>query len=316
MAKAEPGPGLEGEPGMEPRSRPGDAGSPSGSDSDSDSDLSLSDRPELEALSPQGLPGGAQEDSDPEEPPAGPPAAAARPFHLRGTSLPFSQRSKSIFDRLEGATGGGLGAPGGFPPAPAPPGQPPGGAPGRAGLTAPARRGPPVPDYVAHPERWTKYSLDDVAESSERSNRAAALDFLSARSPAAPRACAPAFNQDPSSCGEGRVVFSRPARAGEPRPERKRALRKAGEPGTDAPGSPAGAGGEGPVALAHLAGPGSPEAEDQGGPPGGPREAGSPPGTRPPGETAGFHSARKRSRDHFRSRASPPGDAGDAGAEA
>lgn len=145
-----------------------------------------------------------------------------------------------------------------------------------------APRGPRVPDYVAHPERWTRYSLEDVAEASEQSNRAAALAFLGA------------FNQDPSSCGEGRVVFTRPARAREPRPERKR--------------GPSGA--QGPVELPHLAGPGSPEAEERGGTPGDPQEEDTPPAAAhrraspgPPGvDAVGFHGARKRSREHFRTR--------------
>ncbi|KAK2170033.1 hypothetical protein NP493_1167g00014 [Ridgeia piscesae] len=46
------------------------------------------------------------------------------------------------------------------------------------GCPPPRRRG--TPDYRQHPERWTKYDLSDVQadQMSERSNTAAALDFL------------------------------------------------------------------------------------------------------------------------------------------
>ena len=74
--------------------------------SDSDSDLSLPDGAGVDALCPGGLPGEASGDSGPDEPPSPPrglPAQAVQPFHLRGTSSTFSQRSHSIFDGLEGA---------------------------------------------------------------------------------------------------------------------------------------------------------------------------------------------------------------------
>lgn len=225
---------------------PDDADFPS--DSDSDSDLSSGG---AEAAAPCVDLRADSEDSEPPEPPPAPPAPAAQPFCLRGTSSAFSRRSHSVFAGLEGAAG--------------------------------APRGPRVPDYVAHPERWTRYSLEDVAEASEQSNRAAALAFLGARGPAAPAGCPPAFNQDPSSCGEGRVVFTRPARAREPRPERKRGL---------------GQGAEGPVELPHLAGPGDPQEEDA--PPAAAHRGASP---GPPGvDAVGFRGARKRSREHLRIR--------------
>ncbi|XP_004603169.2 protein TSSC4 [Sorex araneus] len=235
--------------------------------SDSDSDGSLPGGPELDALSPEDLSEDAQGGSGPDEPPSPPgrpPAAAVQPFHLRGTSLPFSERSHSIFDGLEGAARSPLSRP--ADPEPAPP-----------------RRAPPVPDYVAHPERWTKYSLEDVAEPTERSNRAAAAAFLGPRL-RDPPAYAPSFNQDPSSCGEGRVVFSKP--------ERKRG---------PAQGGPAGraAGGEGAVELAHLAGPEGEEC-DGGGPQSGVSAAGTP-GVQAPG----FHGCKKRNRGHFRSKSDP-----------
>lgn len=317
MAEAgtgEPSPGLEVEQGTECDALPSDTVSLS----DSDSDLSLPGSAEVEALSPEGLPGEAHGDSGSDEPPSppspprGPPAAAVQPFHLRDTSATFSQRSHSIFDCLEGAAGRappsvvhtGIGHSGGFKRPLAPSSQPPAEGRGRASQSPVSQRAPPVPDYVAHPERWTKYSLEDVAEASEHSNQAAALAFLGSRGLAAPGGYVPSFNQDPSSCGEGRVIFTKPARAGEARPERKRGLRKAEGPG----------GAEGPVELAHLAGPGSPEAEERGSPRGGLQEVGAPEGAVCSGsaagpsvvETVGFHGSRKRSRDHFRSKSSSP----------
>ncbi|XP_055987932.1 U5 small nuclear ribonucleoprotein TSSC4 [Sorex fumeus] len=226
--------------------------------SDSDSDASLPGDPELDALSPEDLSEDARGDSGPDEPPP-PPPPAAQPFHLRGTSAPFSERSRSIFGGLDGAARGPLSR---RPAAPEPPPPP-----------------PPVPDYVAHPERWTRYSLEDVAEPTERSNRAAAAAFLGPRR-GDPPGSAPSFNQDPSSCGEGRVVFSRP--------ERKRG------PAQDGAGVRA-AGGEGAVELAHLGGPEGDEGDGGGAPEGAPR---ADPGAGP----AGFHGCRKRNRGHFRSK--------------
>ncbi|XP_012876415.1 PREDICTED: protein TSSC4 [Dipodomys ordii] len=300
MAGASPG---AASPGPDDDALPSD----SVSLSDSDSDVSLVGDAEVAALSPEGPPGEAQEDSGTEEPAEPPsPPAPVRPFHLRGMSSGFSERSHSIFDGLEGAA---RGAP---PPAPqtsadpsvdfkqplAPPGQPPARPLSRGHGSPGAPRAPPVPDYVAHPERWTKYSLEDVAETSELGNRTAALAFLGARTQAAPTDFLPSFNQDPSSSGEGRVVFTKPVRA-----ERKRVLRKEGV---------LGAGSEGPVELAHLAEPG-PEAEEwtstQGlpevGVAPGDAHAGSSPG--PPGVAAfGFHGSKKRSREHFRNRCGSP----------
>lgn len=310
VGAGEPAPGVELEQGTERDALPSDTVSLS----DSDSDLSLPGGAELEALSPEEPPGEVQGDSDPDEapsPPRGPPAAAVQPFHLRGTSSSFSQRSHSIFDQLEGAAGRapppvlrpdpGLGGRGGFKRPLVPASQPRAKCPGGAGQSPVPPRVPPVPDYVAHPERWTKYSLEDVAEASEQSNWAAALDFLGPQSPAAPCDRVPSFNQDPSSHGEGRVLFTKPARAAGAGPERKQALGRAGAPG----------GGKGSVQLAHLARPGSPEAEEWGGPRGGLQEVGPPeegPRRGPAAvETVGFQGSRKRSRDHFRNKSGSPG---------
>ncbi|XP_004457648.2 U5 small nuclear ribonucleoprotein TSSC4 [Dasypus novemcinctus] len=321
MAEAgagEPPLGLEAEPGSEHDALPCDAVSLS----DSDSDLSGPGCAEVEALSPEGLPGETGGDSDPDEPPGPPPGPPAQPFHLRGMSSTFSQRSRDIFDCLEGtakqalppgAYGSSVGDQGHFKQPPMPPGQPLREALGRTRRSPAPPRAAPIPDYVTHPERWTKYSLEDVALAGEQSNRAAALAFLGSRGPAAPTLSAPSFNQDPSSRGEGRIVFSKPARAAEARPERKRGPGKAGGPGRSTPGDPGLAEAEDSVQLAHLAG--TPEAEECSSPWGGLQEVGMPEGAaRPvPGagevpmvETVGFHGSKKRSRDHFRHRGGSP----------
>lgn len=301
VGAGEPAPALEVEQGTEPDVLP--APTAALSDSDSDSDLSWPGG----AQSPERPPGEALGDSDPDSPPpppGGAPAAAVQPFHLRGTSSTFSRRSHSIFDGLEGAAQRavppeGLGHGGGFPQPRAPPGRPLAEGPSRAGQDPVPPGAPAVPDYVAHPERWTRYSLEDVAEAREQSGRAAALDFPGSARGAAPGDYEPSFNQDPSSCGEGRVVFARPAR-----PDRKRAQQGARGPGAA----------EGAVQLAHLAGPGSPEAAEWGGALGGLQEVGVPEGAPPSGpaagppavETVGFHGSRKRSRDHLRSPSAGP----------
>ncbi|KAM4617955.1 U5 small nuclear ribonucleoprotein TSSC4 [Discoglossus pictus] len=84
---------------------------------------------------------------------------------------------------------------------------------GTTKIPVPASR---LPDYVAHPERWTKYSLEDVPESSDRANRSTALSFLAGleqqKESKAPPADASSlsYNQDPSSCGTGRILFNKP----------------------------------------------------------------------------------------------------------
>lgn len=306
MAEAETG--LEAEEPTEDDTLPSDTVSLS----DSDSDLSLPSGAEVQVLSPERISGEAQEDSGPDEPPSPPtgvPTTAVQPFHLRGMSSTFSQRSHSIFDCLESAVRQAPpSAPqtsvtenGNFKRPVAPPSQTPAGNLSRVhGSTGPTRV-PPVPDYVSHPERWTKYSLEDATEVSEQSNRAAALAFLGSRSLASPTDYVPSFNQDPSSCGEGRVVFTKPIRGSETRAERKRVLKK---------GDVSNAVSEASVELAHLAGP---ELEEWSGHQG-LQEAVIPSGADHPGsssdptgmEAVGFHGSKKRSREHFRNRDSNP----------
>lgn len=306
MAEAEAG--LEAEEHTEDDTLPSDTVSLS----DSDSDLSLPSGAEVQVLSPERLSGEAQEDSGPDDPPSPPtgvPTTPVQPFHLRGMSSTFSQRSHSIFDCLESAA---RQAPpsvsqtsvtdnGSFKRPVTPPSQTPARNLSRVHESTGPIRVPPVPDYVSHPERWTKYSLEDVTEVSEQNNRAAALAFLGSRSQASPTDYVPSFNQDPSSCGEGRVVFTKPVRGSEARAERKRILKK---------GDVSSAGGEASVELAHLAGP---EAEEWSGHQGlqevvVPSGADHPVSSSDPTgmEAVGFHGSKKRSREHFRNRDSNP----------
>ncbi|KAL1787198.1 hypothetical protein HispidOSU_000517 [Sigmodon hispidus] len=308
MSMAEAEAGLKAEEPTEDDTLPSDTVSLS----DSDSDLSSPSGAEVQVLSPERLSVEAQEDSgsdDPPSPPTGAPTTPVQPFHLRGMSSTFSQRSHDIFDCLENAA---RQAPPSMPQTSvtdnecfkrpvAPPLQAPAGSLSRVHESTGPPRVPPVPDYVSHPERWTKYSLEDVAEASEQSNRTAALAFLGSRSQACPTDYMPSFNQDPSSCGEGRVVFTKPVRGNEARAERKRVLKK---------GIGASAGVEASVELAHLAGP---EAEEGSGHQG-LQEMVIPLGADHPGsssdpagmEAVGFHGSKKRSREHFRNRDSNP----------
>uniref|UniRef100_A0A2K5PHI1 U5 small nuclear ribonucleoprotein TSSC4 n=1 Tax=Cebus imitator TaxID=2715852 RepID=A0A2K5PHI1_CEBIM len=101
--------------------------------------------------------------------------STVQPFHLRGMSSTFSQRSHDIFDFLEGAARQALPSvahtsmsdSGGFKRPLVPSGRPPVEGLGRAHWSPASSKVPPVPDYVAHPERWTKYSLEGVTEEAE-----------------------------------------------------------------------------------------------------------------------------------------------------
>ncbi|XP_036618940.1 protein TSSC4 [Trichosurus vulpecula] len=281
-----------------------EATSDTGSLSDSDSDLDSDWDGQEAGLSP-GEPLCLEEaiTSEDDEPPAEPPQPAgspARPFHLRGMSPTFSLRSRSIFEGLDGAAR----APTPGTPALADtatfkrPLPPPGPLP---------RPGPPqVPDYVTHPERWTKYSLEDVPEGSDQSNHAVALQFLGdlkrragGQSPAPQQSCAPSFNQDPSSRGAGRIVFTKPAKAG----ERKRPPWR--EPGEEL------------VALGHLgSAPGEGEGEERRRTQAEPQDADmreeEEPAHQHPAVPVGFHGSKKRSREHLR----PKGTTEEEGEEA
>ncbi|XP_056382851.1 protein TSSC4 [Hyla sarda] len=203
----------------------------------SDSDPALSDEAEVTSLSP-----GEEEEDDEEEPgQEGEQKSSALPFTLKGTNASFSQRSFGIFgglldlqknspltqqnrkpevvDTLVGdlkreesdvtaeLVSTGIEAAAIKPTNKGSTSAKPLGSSGR------------LPDYLAHPERWTKYSLENVPDTSDRTNRNTALSFLNElrhqkEAKEVPRETSKrSFNQD-SSCSnqEGRILFSKPTK--------------------------------------------------------------------------------------------------------
>ncbi|KAM6321830.1 U5 small nuclear ribonucleoprotein TSSC4 isoform 1-T2 [Podargus strigoides] len=203
------------------------------SDSDSD-DLGLADEAEVDTVSPE-EPSVDDGDSRSGETPDSSSSSHRSPvqsFHLRGVSSTFSLRSQSIFDCLEEAAklsvpsmpednvvDGRFKRP--LPPATVSSNVVPQNLGKQAKPVQAPKTSPAVPDYVAHPERWTKYSLGEVPESTDKTNRAVAMEFLEGlkkrgeeQSSATQDSYTPYFNQDPSSCGAGRIVFSKPIKRG------------------------------------------------------------------------------------------------------
>ncbi|XP_078538857.1 U5 small nuclear ribonucleoprotein TSSC4 [Lissotriton helveticus] len=198
------------------------------SDSDPDPDTGLAEYPEGNTLSTEEegaephLLGGLQ----PHSVLSSRQKTPVQPFHLKGMSSTFNMRSQSIFDSLEGTAK----------PAnktvsfkntvpewnfklPLSPGlsiRSPGSVTAQQ-----ARLKSSVPDYVAHPERWTKYSLEEVAECSDRTNSLVAENFIedirrrkvAEKIPIPPVGFTPAFNQDTSSSGAGRILFAKPIKS-------------------------------------------------------------------------------------------------------
>ncbi|XP_062918187.1 U5 small nuclear ribonucleoprotein TSSC4 [Mobula hypostoma] len=118
-------------------------------------------------------------------------------FQLRGTSSGFTSRSHRIFSGLENAVKFDASQSkdkkiieGEFkcPPYQASQGKMTEGSPSeRMIVTVPARakqstvlckKPHSVPDFLLHPERWTKYSLEDVPEMSNKKNTAVAFEFM------------------------------------------------------------------------------------------------------------------------------------------
>ncbi|KFQ32134.1 Protein TSSC4 [Mesitornis unicolor] len=210
------------------------------SDSDSD-DLGLADEAEVDTISPEEPSVDDGDDRSGETPDFSDSShkSPVQPFHLRGMSSMFSLRSQSIFDCLEEAAKSSVPSmpednvvDGRFkrplPPTTVSSNMVPESL-GKKATPVPApKTSPAVPDYVAHPERWTKYSLDGVSESSDKTNRAVAMEFLESlkkrgeeQSSATQDSYTPYFNQDPSSCGAGRIVFTKPMKRGADELEKK-----------------------------------------------------------------------------------------------
>ncbi|XP_074852078.1 U5 small nuclear ribonucleoprotein TSSC4 [Carettochelys insculpta] len=218
------------------------------SDSDSE-DFGLADEAEVDTIAPEELPSLDDVDYGSDEIPDSSNSlkSPVQPFHLRGMSSTFSLRSQSIFDGLEGAAK--LAMPsmaednivdGRFKrplPPPTPSSKMIAESLGRQTKPPPApKNSPAVPDYMAHPERWTKYSLEGVSESSDKSNRMAAMEFLEGLkkkkgepSSATQDSYTPYFNQDPSSSGAGRIIFTKPPKTSIHGLEKKRPAEEEGQ---------------------------------------------------------------------------------------
>ncbi|KAK2819831.1 hypothetical protein Q7C36_021477 [Tachysurus vachellii] len=141
-------------------------------------------------------------------------------FRLTGGSLSFSDRSRSIFDQLDSAvklTSSHLAEDnvidGAFA-RPAPPSPPM--KRKEPERTKKASSTKTVPDYLLHPDRWTRYDLDDVPETSDRKNSQVAHEFIQGlhnrrrSQEAAASSFNPAFNQDHSSSSGHKIIFSKP----------------------------------------------------------------------------------------------------------
>ncbi|XP_026873462.2 protein TSSC4 [Electrophorus electricus] len=157
--------------------------------------------------------------------PANPILQGKPAFRLTGGSSGFSDRSRSIFDQLDSAaklTSTRLAEDnvldGAFA-RPAPPSPPP--APLRYSAASEGAKkvmsGKRVPDYLAHPERWTRYSLEDIPETGEQENKQVALQFIQGlqerrrSQEATVGSFTPAFNQDHNSSSDHKIIFTKPS---------------------------------------------------------------------------------------------------------
>ncbi|KAG2462117.1 protein TSSC4 [Polypterus senegalus] len=133
-----------------------------------------------------------------------------KPFQLQGTSIGFSFRSKNIFDGLESAAkikvpslGDDNVVDGPFVRPLLP----------QAKKNTEPKYAHSVPDYVTHPERWTKYSLEGVSETSCRKNAMVAHEFIESlqkrqASGDDPQSL-PSFKKDHLCASGSRVIFSK-----------------------------------------------------------------------------------------------------------
>ncbi|KAG9475641.1 hypothetical protein GDO78_003836 [Eleutherodactylus coqui] len=201
----------------------------------SDSDPALSDEAEVTSLSP-----GEEEDDEEDSRQEGERKPSMLPFILKGANASFSQRSHDIFGGLldlqkssplahpnrkreaedsspddddKEKTPDAASAEHVSPGIEAATTKPCSKSSSSAKPSGPTGR---APDYLAHPERWTKYSLENVPDTSDRTNRSTALNFLTELKQQKEAKEVPkegnkrSYNQDSSSSGEGRILFSRP----------------------------------------------------------------------------------------------------------
>ncbi|KAM9493783.1 U5 small nuclear ribonucleoprotein TSSC4 [Clarias gariepinus] len=144
-------------------------------------------------------------------------------FKLMGGSFGFSYRSRSIFDQLDSVgklTSSQLAedniVDGTFA-RPAPPSPPM--RCREPQRTKKASSSKTVPDYLLHPDRWTRYNLEDVPDTSDRKNSQVAHEFIQSlhkrrRSEEADASSfSPAFNQVHSSSSEHKIIFTKPSQS-------------------------------------------------------------------------------------------------------
>ncbi|KAG8438141.1 hypothetical protein GDO86_008725 [Hymenochirus boettgeri] len=260
----------------------------------SDSDPELPDEAEVASIS-----FGEEEEDEDDIRQDGNLMSPVTPFSLKGTDANFSQRSLSIFGDLKEVQrigGKNLHNPTstetlGFP-----------SSPDRDSVTnipkfsllsenKVSSKSQPVssldkkvaslPDYMSHPERWTKYSLEDVPDTSDYTNRSTALNFMAELQQQRDdkkvfdvSSCS--YNQDATSCGKSRILFTKPNKAsweGSEKVETSQNLKKKSETWED-------------------------EVEEESKDPGDDKD----------NRTVGFHGVKKRSRKNIRAKADSSGE--------
>eukprot|EP00118_Oscarella_pearsei_P020873 m.230953 g.230953 ORF g.230953 m.230953 type:complete len:155 (+) comp40063_c0_seq22:71-535(+) len=97
-----------------------------------------------------------------------------KPFTLSGAQGDFQARASAVFDSIKTETRSDTAVESVLMP---PPSIPRRQEPSRQKQRRKAK--PSTPDHVAHPEKWTKYSLQEVNVCSEAQNSKTALNFLS-----------------------------------------------------------------------------------------------------------------------------------------
>lgn len=143
-------------------------------------------------------------------------------FSLKGGSSGFSSRSHSIFDCLDNMakmTSSSMGQDNVIDGLFARPVAPP---PSRKTSHPPSATPPPakkrgIPDYMVNPDRWTHYSLEDTAETSDQGNSRVAHQYLASL---LQKKEEPIRNRD-SFNTEEKIIFSKPNRVGREQPPSK-----------------------------------------------------------------------------------------------
>ncbi|XP_035266424.1 protein TSSC4 [Anguilla anguilla] len=156
------------------------------------------------------------------------PGSRKPSFQLKGGSAGFSSRSQSIFDCLESAAK--LASPGlgednvidGTFLRPMPPPSHRKREEKREAAAGKPSSAAGAPESPTRSPRWTKYSLEDVPEISDQKNSQVALEYIQglqrekgSLAVETQEPFVPAFNQDHTSSGDSKILFSRPGRRDE-----------------------------------------------------------------------------------------------------